>query len=287
MPGFVKLLRDYKDHEAFQDETLWRIFTWCLMSANYMPSTYQGISLSVGQFVLGRVSASQLLKIPEATFDRKLKRLETVGLIERKPNSKCTVVTVLDLLTCGNQEISGDTAFDTAFDTTVDTANGQPVIQQMDTDKEGKNLRREESKKDPVEEPTKPKAGKKPKDVFDPMKMIPSKLDTEEFREAWGHWIAHRAEIKKPLTPTAARMNIQKCLAIGIDRSLAAFAHSIGSGWQGLFEESQAKTVANGANNAADPRGNLAAAERFKDKMRQNGHSPGPDIIEGEIVNHD
>lgn len=269
MGDWLKLYRKILESEVFQDSdpALMKVWIWCLVSANYTTRQFKGLAIVRGQFVTGRRKGAAAVGLDESKWYRCMKRLEDMGSISQKPNSEFTVVTVCNFEAYQNaaddseQQVNNDA---NSNPNSQPTANEQPAEQQVNTSKEGK---KEESKKEELGgcEPPKTKA-RKPKDVFDPMKMVPPELDSPEFREAWASWVAHRAEIRKPLTPTAAKMNIQKCLAIGIDRALAAFSHSIGAGWQGLFEETAAKGQTNGHRNgtgAADPRGNFAAREEF------------------------
>ena len=65
---------------------------------------------------------------------------------------------------------------------------------------------------------------------------MPANLDMGEFREAWGEWQQHRREIKKAMTPTAARQQLAKLAEMGPQRAVAALKHSMANGWQGVFE---------------------------------------------------
>jgi uncharacterized protein YdaU (DUF1376 family) len=54
--------------------------------------------------------------------------------------------------------------------------------------------------------------------------------------KAWAAWCDHRDEIKKPITPTAARQLLAKGQQMGATRFKSAIRHSAANGWQGLFE---------------------------------------------------
>ena len=58
----------------------------------------------------------------------------------------------------------------------------------------------------------------------------------DTFVAAWSEWVAHRTEIKKPLTERAARKQLKTCKEIGYERAIKAIEHSIAGGYQGLFE---------------------------------------------------
>jgi hypothetical protein len=102
-------------------------------------------------------------------------------------------------------------------------------------------------------EPRKPKRSKA---AFDAHEIeLPSKLQTPELLSLWGQWIDHRNEIRKPLTPTAAQQQIETMSGWGADRAVKALRHSIGNGWQGMFEPDQKQAEKNkiGPGQKYDP----------------------------------
>ena len=72
--------------------------------------------------------------------------------------------------------------------------------------------------------------------------MIPEVLNVPEFREAWGEWIQHRAELRKPATPTAQRLALRGLAQMGAARAVAAISRSVGNGWEGIFEQNGASS---------------------------------------------
>jgi hypothetical protein len=65
---------------------------------------------------------------------------------------------------------------------------------------------------------------------------LPERLDVPEFKEAWGKWVKHRSEIKKPLKPTMVSEQIDQFAQWGVERSVTAIKYTIGKGWQGIRE---------------------------------------------------
>ncbi|MCX6879476.1 MAG: helix-turn-helix domain-containing protein [Verrucomicrobia bacterium] len=59
---------------------------------------------------------------------------------------------------------------------------------------------------------------------------------SEVFAEVWREWEQHRIEIKHKITPTSAKGQFKKLLAMGEARSITAIQHSIANGWRGIFE---------------------------------------------------
>lgn len=63
-------------------------------------------------------------------------------------------------------------------------------------------------------------------------------FSSNEFREAWRDWEQHRREIKKPLTPTSTRKQLEDLSKMSEAESIAAMHRSIANGWQGIFAAS-------------------------------------------------
>jgi len=66
---------------------------------------------------------------------------------------------------------------------------------------------------------------------------IPDALNTPAFVKAWQEFLQHRKELRKPMTPTAAKRLFAKLEPIGPERAAAATLTSIAYGYQGIFPE--------------------------------------------------
>lgn len=70
-----------------------------------------------------------------------------------------------------------------------------------------------------------------------PLPLLPDTLGGDQrLQSLWQSFAKHRREIKKPLTPEAARRTLAKLESWGVERAVAALEHSISNGWQGVFE---------------------------------------------------
>lgn len=88
----------------------------------------------------------------------------------------------------------------------------------------------------PREEKRREEKSSCPKGQETPLPPWPIELDSESFRQAWADWLRHRVEIRKPVKPTSQAAKLRELAAWGADRAEAAIRHSIGNGWQGIFE---------------------------------------------------
>lgn len=107
----------------------------------------------------------------------------------------------------------------------------------------------------------------KSKAKFDPLLIdLPEPLQTDQFRTAWGQWVAHRKEIKKPITPTMAETQLKQFAQWGQARASTAILHTIAKGWQGIREPEQQAT-----NQASQPQPQHQKKQLTRMENRRNG----------------
>lgn len=212
--GYVKMHREVMDHAVFRNPWLWKLFSWCIMRAKYIPTNDL---VPRGSFTTGRIqAASELDSSPSAVY-RGLHALEKLGCITLKANSQFTVISVC------NYETYQDGVF-----FSEQQVNSERTADEQRADSErtasGHTIRREEGKK------------VRKKEQADLETPIPESLNTPRFRAAWTDWKAHRLEIKHPLRPTQSAKQLSKLASIGELRAVAMIEHTIEKGWQGLRE---------------------------------------------------
>ena len=138
-----------------------------------------------------------------------------------------------------------------------------------------------------TEDPPKAPLGASPSDSasprrkgFDPSSVpLPESLGQHAaFRSSWADWLAHRREIRKPLTKTSTAKQLEQFAGWGVSRSVAAIQHTIANGWQGIREPDQARgsPAANRARGAPpdtiDPK-ELQRTRRHR-QLRNSGTEP-------------
>ena len=74
-------------------------------------------------------------------------------------------------------------------------------------------------------------------------------FQSDSFRKKWSDWVIHRKEIKKPLTPTAAKQQLVKLKEMGEPSAVTTIERSINAGWTGLFEQAPTKQTTESANS--------------------------------------
>ena len=210
--GWVCLHRQLETSEIWgQPEAYLKVWVWCLLRANYERTRVFGQWLERGQFLTSMENGAKACEIPRTTFRRVLAWLESVGMISRKPARKWTIITVCEY--CTYQD---------------DVENGGPQVARKWPASGPQVAPEEQVNKKTTKQTNKNKKGETP--------LPPLPFDSERFKEAWGDWIQHRIEIKKPLKPTSTKQQLRKLEALGEDQAVATIYHTIEKGWQGLRE---------------------------------------------------
>lgn len=103
---------------------------------------------------------------------------------------------------------------------------------------------------------------------------LPENLRTEAFAKAWAEWTDERRVRRKPMTPRAAQLQLQKLSSWGSAKAVLAITTSISNSWSGIFEPDE--TNISNHTNGSRP---LTGAEQ-----RQVGipKSDGTDV--GELL---
>lgn len=100
MKGYIKLHRCLLYSSVFNNPDLLRIWIWCLLKSAYVTKnelTSAGeLQIKPGQFIFGRKSAAEFLKINESKFYRAMKRLESLGMLRLESKTKFTLATVIN-----------------------------------------------------------------------------------------------------------------------------------------------------------------------------------------------
>ena len=86
-----------------------------------------------------------------------------------------------------------------------------------------------------------------PTDITDNNKDIILPYTSQEFKDAWGKWIAYRKQIKKPIGMYTQQEQLKMLESWNSEKkSIASINKSIAFGWQGLFDvKEQGKTLTN------------------------------------------
>lgn len=98
--GYIMLYRKSLTSAVFQDEKTWKVWSWCILRANWnsIPIDFDGeqVTLRRGEFVTGSHKMVGELEMSISTVWRHLRKLEKWGNIGIKTGRRFTVITVLN-----------------------------------------------------------------------------------------------------------------------------------------------------------------------------------------------
>jgi hypothetical protein len=97
MKGWIKLHRKIIENGVFSNAELLKVFIWCLIRANSgtKDKNVYDVKLKTGQFITGRISASEELTMRPSTVHNRLNRLQRMQYIKLKSTTKYTIVEVI------------------------------------------------------------------------------------------------------------------------------------------------------------------------------------------------
>lgn len=98
--GWIKIYRQLEDSPIWGNPRLVYFWIWCLIQADIEAheTLINGhvVKMKPGQFIFGRKSAAQKTKLGESTVYRYIQLLEKLKMVNRKVNSRYTLVTIVN-----------------------------------------------------------------------------------------------------------------------------------------------------------------------------------------------
>ena len=100
--GWIPLFRKSMRSQVFQNEGLWKLWTWCLMKASHTEQwvaikTGRGtteVYLLPGQFIFGRKTAAKELNMKPSTVMKRMLKLENMQNLNIQSNTHYSIVTL-------------------------------------------------------------------------------------------------------------------------------------------------------------------------------------------------
>lgn len=100
---------------------------------------------------------------------------------------------------------------------------------------------------------------------YDRSRLPQLPIDLHAIESLWEEWLCHREEIKSPLTPIAAKQQIDRMREMGVDRARAALRWTMSNGWRGMREpDSRDGPLNRYANTVHDPSVPVEDINRWK-----------------------
>lgn len=229
--GFIKLHRSILGWGWYGDTNVFRLFLHLLLSANYKPKEWRGMTVERGQIVTGMSKLSEQTGLSVKACRVALEKLRSTGEVASKGHSKYTVITVLkyDLYQSEGQT-NGE---QTASEGQAEGKQGANEGQQRKKDKKDKKARKQEGWSVPLP----PDA----QEIFSPDMLL-----------AITDWLTYKHERREDYKPTGLRnflSELQNKAAVFGDAAVcAAMRLSMSNNWRGIvWEKINAKRSQDGA----------------------------------------
>ena len=93
-PGWIKLYRKILDWEWYDDINVWRVFTHCLLMANFKDKKWHGITIKRGSFITSNQKLVLGTKLTSMQIRVAVTKLKTTNEITTKTTNRYTVISV-------------------------------------------------------------------------------------------------------------------------------------------------------------------------------------------------
>ena len=142
MNGWIKLHRCLIEKAVWQNHNVFRVFTWCLMKATHKPIEQMvgmtKVLLLPGQFVYGRMKASEETGLAQSTVRNCINWLKQNNTLDIKPDNKKSVITIINWASYQSDTEEVDSKQDITLDNNRTTTG-----QQQDTNKKVKKIKKD------------------------------------------------------------------------------------------------------------------------------------------------
>jgi len=197
--GWITLHRKMLKWEWYDDANVVRLFIHCLLKSNHAHTKWRGISIESGQFITSQQHLADELNLSVKQIRSALNKLKMTGEVAVKTNNKYSMISIANW---SEHQDKGRQAGNPK------AGKGQAKGRQRATNNNDNN------------DNNKPKGDSE----------LPAWLN----KEAWSEFEQHRKDIKKPLTPMAAKKNIS-ILEKHKTQQQEIIDKTIANQWTGLF----------------------------------------------------
>ena len=204
---FIKLYKKMLKWEWYDDINTCRLFTHCLLKANWESTRWHGVELEPGQFITSLATLAKETRLSVRQVRVALDHLILTGEVTSKSQSKFRVITVNNWSCYQGNDKQRDKQV---------TSKRQSSDKQVTTVKEIKEIKEEKEEKE--------------------YKYYPN---DETLDRAFSDYVAMRSKIKKPMTDRAVELamkNLDKLSDGDNEVAVKILEQSVMNSWQGLFE---------------------------------------------------
>lgn len=253
--GFVVLWRTTRESEVFRDAGTFHLFVEILLTAAWKAMTTRrrtgrGVieaRLNPGELLTTEDDLAKATGASRNTVHARIANLKALEVITTRPIGNAMVVSVTNWLKY-QVEKPGEQCSDFAQPNAEQCSDSEHCPPEHCSGHCSKTVKEQEGHLFLKTNKTKG-ASFKPEEI-----ELPPELG-EPFREAWRGWCAwRRDEHKKPITPSAARLQLKQLASWGLAGAIASVEQSIRNEWRGLFPVTQPAGNKSAPTPPTDPR---------------------------------
>jgi len=206
--GYVRLYRSFLTWEWYTDSNTKDLFLHLILTANWEPKKWKGITVERGQRVYSRASLAKEMRLSERNIRTALNHLISTGEVTNQITPQYSIITIKN--------------YDLYQQPTSEVTSDRPATDQRPTSDRPQLKKDKESKKD-----------KKDK-YIGPFALLSG--EDEALRKAFSDFESMRNAKRKPLTDRAEQMIVKKLQEMG-DRDvwIASLNQSTLNAWQDVF----------------------------------------------------
>jgi biotin operon repressor len=230
--GYVRLYRSLLNWEWYTDSNTKDVFIHLILTANYEPKKWKGITVERGQRIYSAQKLADELHVSRQTIRTAISHLLSTGEITNCSTSKYSIITIKN------------------YDSYQQLTNQSPEIQQSSnqpTTNEQPQCNKDKESNKAINK----------KNIYSEIFLVYSKEDAELLK-ALNDFAEMRKSIKKPFTTErAVKMLLEKLDKLAQDNKtkILILNKSIFQNWQGVFPlKGDDENVGRAANGNSEPR---------------------------------
>jgi len=219
MEGYIKTYRSILKWEWYTEPNVMRLFTHCLLKANFQETKWKGNTIPCGSFITSRAKLALELDLTEDQIRYAIECLKSTSEITTKTTNKYTQINVVNWAKYQTDSLD--------FPQQNNQQSPQPVPnqsptnpQQIPTDKELKELKKERIKEEVLKDNT----------------FVVYANGDMELLDALNHFEEMRKQLKKPMIGESKKLlcnKLDRARKQGLDR-IELLEESILNSWQSI-----------------------------------------------------
>ena len=194
MDGYIKIFRQIKDWQHFQESSVLLVWLWLLVSVNFKDGYFHGKLVKKGEIITSFRKISEETGLSINTIRSCLDKLKMSGEISQKKSENSQISQYTHIVVNQFVKYQSVSMVDTPTDTLVDTLTDTPTDTLVDNNRRKKrNIRREEyileiGEINPLAPSNKPTLEEREQNFYNEVAKFVGKYNREMLRAFFDYW---------------------------------------------------------------------------------------------------